>query len=61
MSIYIWYQSEKYCVEIKLYCPNNNIAEDDSHMYDYMKVFDKPFWLRETYLNLSLKNLEIIP
>ena len=36
---------DEYCVEIKLYCPNNNITEDDSNMYDYMKVFDKPFWV----------------
>ena len=46
---------DEYCVEIKLYCPNYNIVEDDSHVYDYMKVFDKPFWVSEIYINLSLK------
>ena len=34
---------DEYCVEINLYCPNNNIVEDDSQVHDYMKVFDKPF------------------
>ena len=29
------YQSDECFVEINIYCPNNNIAKDDSHVYDY--------------------------